>query len=52
MVEQAIMNGWKGLFEIKTQQTFKGKQPQVGSLEWERQQQLNQREDTIDAEIV
>jgi len=52
MVEQAIMNGWKGLFEIKTLQTLKGKEPQVGSLEWERQEHMNSQKETIDAELI
>jgi hypothetical protein len=52
MVEDSIMNGWKGLFEPRQQTSFKGKQPQQGSLEWERQQMIKQQEDTINAELV
>jgi len=52
IIEQSIENGWTGLFEIKTQTAFKGKEPQVGSLEWKRQQQLKQQEETIDAELI
>jgi len=37
---------------IKTHPTFKSKEPQVGSLEWKRQQQLKQQEETIDAELI
>jgi len=48
MVENSIMNNYKGLFEIKTQQTFKGKQPEVGSIAWRMQQQQNE----IDVEVI
>jgi len=48
MVEAAIINGWKGLFEIKTQTAFKGKEPEVGSYAWRMKQQQNE----IDVEVM
>jgi len=48
MVENSIMNNYKGLFEIKTQQSFKGKEPEVGSIAWRMQQEQNE----IDVEVV
>ncbi len=51
MVEISIMNGWKGLFELKQQNTFKNKQPEVNSIEWHRQQNQNQENNLIDVEV-
>jgi len=51
IVDTTIQNRWTGLFPLKKQSTFKGKEPQVGSLEWKRQQMLKQ-EETIDAELI
>jgi len=48
MVENSIMNNYKGLFEIKTQQAFKSKEPEVGSIAWRMQQEQNE----IDVEVV
>ena len=47
MVETAIMNGWKGLFEIKKQSTFK-KEAQVGSITWQLEQEAKAQKEIID----
>ena len=48
ILEQSIRNGWQGLFELKQQNTFKGKQPEVGSIGYRLQQQQN----VIEGEII
>ena len=51
MIDSSIANGWAGLFEPKQQTSFKGKAPQVGSLEWERQQMMG-NQGVVDAELI
>ena len=52
IIDLTIQNRWTGLFPLKKQTEFKGKQPQEGSLEWERQQMLKEQEETINAELM
>ena len=51
MVENSIMNSYKGLFEIKQNNNgYKDKKPQVGSIAWQYEQEAKQRE-VIDVQI-
>jgi len=52
MVENSIMNNYAGLFVVTKKIAYQGKEPQVNSLEWKRQQSLKQQEETIDAELI
>lgn len=56
MVENSIMNNYKGLFEPKenNQTGFKKKEAQVGSINWEMQQaqKNNSSDDVIDVDEV
>jgi len=47
VIENAINSNWKDFFEPK-KQTFKGKEPEVGSYAWRMQQQQNE----IDVEVI
>ena len=42
ILEQSIQNGWQGLFVIKQQSTYKHKETQVGSLNWQIAQETKQ----------
>jgi len=50
MVETSIMNNYKGLFAPK-QNTYKSKEPEVGSIGWQMQQQ-QQNTDAVDCEVL
>jgi len=40
ILEQSIQNGWQGLFEYSHPKAFKISEPEVGSIEWQTQQQM------------
>lgn len=50
MVNNSIMNNYKGLFEVKNKSYDTAKAPEVGSIAW-RMQQQNNSQDAIDAEV-
>ena len=50
MVDNSIMNNYKGLFEVKNKSYGTAKAPEVGSIAW-RMHQQNNSQDTIDAEV-
>ena len=44
MVDNSIMNNYKGLFEVKQQKSSKTKEPEVGSIAW----RMKQEQEVID----
>ena len=51
-VDHSISNGYQGLFAPKNKSFINSREPQVGSLEWERQQMLKRENNTTDIEVI